>query len=255
MILYFSGTGNSEYAAKRIGKELQDQTLNLFEKLRDRDFSQMGSEKPWVIVAPTYCWRIPRILQEWLENTPLTGNKDIYFVLTCGGNIGNSGAYTKKLCRTKGMNDLGCIPIVMPENYIALFHTPGKEEAMEIIRRAETAITEAAQLIKTKQPYCRPSVTLMDRLSSGIVNDLYYPVIVHAKKFYATDACISCGECETLCPLKNIHMEQGKPVWEDHCTHCMACICRCPSQAIEYGKNSKGQVRYIFPKELTKKLF
>lgn len=34
MILYFSGTGNSEYAAKRIGRELDDKVLNLVEKIR-----------------------------------------------------------------------------------------------------------------------------------------------------------------------------------------------------------------------------
>lgn len=37
MILYYSGTGNSEYAAKRIGGEIGDEVLNLFEKLRDGD--------------------------------------------------------------------------------------------------------------------------------------------------------------------------------------------------------------------------
>lgn len=41
MILYYSGTGNSEYAAKRIGGEIGDEVLNLFEKLRDGDVSEM----------------------------------------------------------------------------------------------------------------------------------------------------------------------------------------------------------------------
>ena len=79
MILYFSGTGNSEYVAKKIGKEIKDETLNLFKKIRERDFSEVHSNRPWVIVAPTYAWRIPRILQEWLAKTKLNGSKDIYF--------------------------------------------------------------------------------------------------------------------------------------------------------------------------------
>ena len=72
MILYYSGTGNSEYAAKRIGGEIGDEVLNLFEKLRDGDVSEMHSEKPWVIVTPVYAWRIPRILREWMKKTKLT---------------------------------------------------------------------------------------------------------------------------------------------------------------------------------------
>ena len=104
MILYFSGTGNSEYAAKRIGAELKEETLNLFHKIQASDYSELHSPRPWVIVAPTYAWRIPRIVQKWLEHTALSGSKDIYFVMTCGGRIGNAGKYLKKLCSQKGMN-------------------------------------------------------------------------------------------------------------------------------------------------------
>ena len=49
-----------------------------------------------------------------------------------------------------------------------------------------------------------------------------------------------------LCPLNNIHLESGRPVWGKNCTHCMACICYCPKEAIEYGKKSKGKPRYHF---------
>ena len=41
-------------------------------------------------------------------------------------------------------------------------------------------------------------------------------------------------------PLNNIRLENGKPVWGKHCTHCMACICDCPKEAIEYGKRAKA---------------
>ena len=36
MILYFSGTGNSEYVAKRIGRAVDDTVVDLFERLRNR---------------------------------------------------------------------------------------------------------------------------------------------------------------------------------------------------------------------------
>lgn len=248
MILYFSGTGNSEYTAKRIGKEIQDETLSLFEKIRSRDCSDMYSDRPWVIVTPTYAWRIPRILQDWLCRTGLKGNRDIYFVMTCGGTIGNADAYVRKLCVSKGMNYMGCIPIVMPENYIALYSTPSLNEALEIISRAEDTIDRASQLINSKGTYRQSTVSVKDRINSGIINDIFYPAIVHAKKFHATDACISCGKCEKVCPLNNIRLEGKRPVWGNDCTHCMACICRCPSGAIEYGKHSVGLVRYTCPK-------
>ena len=54
MIIYFSGTGNSEYAAERIGRTINEEAVDLFEKIRRRDFSEMQADRPWVVVVPTY---------------------------------------------------------------------------------------------------------------------------------------------------------------------------------------------------------
>ncbi|WP_366008713.1 4Fe-4S binding protein [uncultured Eubacterium sp.] len=35
-------------------------------------------------------------------------------------------------------------------------------------------------------------------------------------------------------------------IWGNQCTHCMACICYCPTEAIKYGKKSIGKPRYHF---------
>lgn len=250
MILYFSATGNSEYVAQKIRNEIEDETLNLLQKFQTNDCSEIHSEKPWIIVSPTYAWRIPRILQKWFLNTQLTGNRNIYFIMTCGGSIGNANAYIQKLCTAKGLKLLGCIPIVMPDNYLVLFKPPTKEQAVKIIKNAEEPIYNTALLIKNEQPYPQPTISFTDKLNSGIVNDLFYPFFVHDKKFYSTNDCISCGICKKICPMNNISLPNGKPVWNKHCTHCMACICHCPKKAIEYGKRSKGLERYTFPKNL-----
>ena len=81
---------------------------------------------------------------------------------------------------------------------------------------------------------------------SGPVNPVFYRFFVKAEAFRATDACIGCGRCVELCPLNNVHLKNGKPVWGKNCTHCMACICYCPKEAIEYGEKSKGKPRYHF---------
>lgn len=247
MILYFSGTGNCEYVAKRIWQVTKDEVLNLFGKIRDGIYTSISSNRSWVVVAPTYAWRIPRILQQLLEKTEFTGNKDIYFVMTCGGGIGNAEKYLKKLSEVKGMNYMGCYPIKMPENYIALFTTPTREQALEIISQAEKEIDYSAEFVKEGKVFPRISPTWRDKLSSGIVNDLFYPMFVHAKKFYVTNACVSCGKCVAVCPLNNILLKNCSPEWGNVCTHCMACICRCPTEAIEYGEHSKGLFRYTCP--------
>lgn len=250
MILYFSGTGNSEYVAKRIGKATGDECLDLFDRIRGHDVSPIHAERPLVVVAPTYAWRLPRIVESWLEATPITGTKQIYFVLTCGETIGNAGQYLADLCRKKQMAYAGCVAIVMPENYIALFSTPTPEQAAQIIAQAEPVIDRAIHFIQQGRPFPQKPVSALDRVNSSAVNRLFYPLFVHARKFYVTDACISCGRCASVCPLNNIQMKDGKPIWGSSCTHCMACICRCPKEAIEYGRHSRGLPRYTCTKEV-----
>ena len=250
MILYFSATGNSAYVAKRIARILNDETLNLFEKIRNRDTGEMrGNGRPWVVVVPTYAWRIPHLVQDWLEKAKLSGSKDLYVIMTCGQNIGNAGQYLAALCRKKGLRYQGCQAVVMPENYIALFSTPTREEALAQIQKAEPVIDQAAQTIQSCRPLAQPDISLLDRLSSGVVNRLFYPLFVHAKKFSVTNACISCGNCARVCPLSNVRLQNGRPVWGKDCTHCMACICLCPTEAIEYGSHSRGLPRYQCPKK------
>ena len=61
MVLYFSGTGNSRYVAKRIGREIDDEVSDLFERIRSHDNSELRSESPWVVVVPTYTWAAWRL--------------------------------------------------------------------------------------------------------------------------------------------------------------------------------------------------
>ena len=119
-----------------------------------------------------------------------------------------------------------------------------KNEAQSIIKKADPVIKEAASYIQQHLLFPEMSLHLKDKLQSSIVNTVFYPLFVKAAAFYSTGECIGCGLCETLCPLKNIQIKDCHPVWGKDCTHCMACIARCPKEAIEYGKKSKGKNRY-----------
>lgn len=73
------------------------------------------SERTLVFVTPTYAWRIPRIVEQWVMETDFQGNRDAYFILTCGGSCGNGAVYAEKLCAKKGLRFCGFAPIVMPK--------------------------------------------------------------------------------------------------------------------------------------------
>ena len=246
MILYFSGTGNSNYVAKRIADALGDALVNLNDRIKSGDTSPVETGERVIIVTPTYAWRIPRVVRDWLRKTELRGAKQARFVMTCGSEIGNADKYNRELCAEKAISCMGTAQIVMPENYIAMFSAPQADEARQIVAKAEPSIDRAIAAIQRNQPFAPTRNNLYDRFMSGPVNLIFYKFFVNADAFTVSDACISCGQCAKRCPMNNVTLKDGKPVWGRNCTHCMACICYCPVSAIEYGKKSVGQPRYHF---------
>ena len=246
MILYFSGTGNSKYVAKRIADALGDEILNLNDRIKSGDTLPVETGERVIIVTPTYAWRIPRVVRDWLLKTELRGTRLAWFVMTCGSEIGNADKYNRDLCAEKAISCMGTTQIVMPENYIAMFSAPQADEARQIVAKAEPDIDRAIAAIQANQPFAPTRNNLYDRLMSGPVNPIFYKCFVKADTFTASEACIGCGQCAKRCPINNVTLKDGKPVWGRNCTHCMACICYCPVSAIEYGKKSVGQPRYHF---------
>ena len=246
MIFFFSGTGNSKYAARRIADALGDTLLSLNDRIRAGDTTPVDTGERLVIVTPTYAWRIPRIVRDWLLRTELRGAKQVWFVMTCGSELGNADRYNRALCRAKGLGCMGTAQLVMPENYIAMFGVPQAEEARKIVARAEPDLDRAIAAIRAGLPFAPTRSNLYDRFMSGPVNPIFYSLCVKANAFTVSDACTGCGQCARRCPTGSIALRGGKPVWGKACTHCMACICYCPAEAIEYGKKSAGKPRYHF---------
>lgn len=253
MIFYFSGTGNSQLAAKQIAESVGDEIVSINSLLKEEKESSFHSERPLVFAAPTYAWRLPKVVTRWISRTRFTGNQNAYFILTCGDDCGNASAYAQRLCEKKGFVFKGLAPVVMPENYLAMFRTPDEAECRAILDKAKPTIAALAGRIKNGEPFLKKHVSFIGRLLSGPVNGLFYTFQVHDKGFRVSDACVSCGKCAKRCPLNNIALVNGKPVWKGNCTHCMACIGGCPTEAIAYKNQSKGRHRYyIMEDENTK---
>ena len=246
MVLYFSGTGNSKYIAKRIAEAIRENTVDLNMKIKENDTSPLQTGRDVIIVTPTYAWRTPKIVSEWIDKTEFIDGKRIWFVMNCGSEIGNAAKYNQELSEQKKLQYMGTSQILMPENYIAMFDAPEAEEARKIIAKAEPDIEKVIAYIRDVKEFCLPRNKLYDRFMSGPVNPIFYKFFVKANAFQVNDSCIGCGQCVKKCPLNNIHLEQERPVWGEKCTHCMACICYCPTEAIEYGKKSVGKPRYHF---------
>ena len=245
MVLYFTGTGNSRYAAELLGHRLNDTVRDCTPLMQGGTTPRFHSVTPWVFVCPTYAWQIPHIFADFLTRCHFSGSRQAYFVMTCGGEIHNAPETNRKLCTRLGLEYMGTAELVMPENYIAMFNAPDVEKAKKIVAAAGPDIAKAVLAIKHGEKL--PSKSgLGASFESGLVNDIFYAAFVKANAFRADQTCTGCGKCKKFCPLNNITLKNKKPVWGKHCTHCMACICYCPAEAIEYGRKSVGKPRYCF---------
>ncbi len=247
MIIYFSGTGNSRYCAQMLADMLGDEITDSFGYIKNNTAADLGSEEPWVFVCPVYAWRMPRIFDDFIRRASFRGSGEAYFVITCGGDIGNAGEGAAELCREKGLKLRGVLEAVMPENYLIMFPVPDEEKSAGIIAGIRSVMEEAACRIRERKAFDARKVSPADRAKSGFINKGFYKMYVRSDKFYTNEKCTFCGRCVQLCPLNNITLNNGRPVWNGSCTHCMACICRCPSGAVEYGKKSASRRRYLCP--------
>lgn len=247
MIVCFSSTGNSRYAARAFAQGLGEELVNAGELIKRGEGAALSSERAWIFVSPTYAWRIPRVFEDFIRRASFEGSREAYFVMTCGSEIGNAGKHLAALCKEKGLEYRGVLQLVMPENYIAMFDVPPEAECEKILAEAKVPLGAAVEAVRAGRDFPAWKPGLVDRMKSGFVNEGFYRFFVKDKAFYATDACIGCGRCEQLCPLNNIRLAEGKPQWGGNCTQCMACICHCPTESIEYGKISRGKRRYRCP--------
>ena len=60
------------------------------------------------------------------------------------------------------------------------------------------------------------------------------------KRYGTNENCTGCGICARACPVGNIELKDGRPVWLGRCENCLACYDWCPQHAIEGGVASAG---------------
>ena len=117
MVVYFSGTGNSKYVAERIAGSLQEKLLCMNEQIKSGDTGTVKTGENLVVVVPTYAWRIPRVVSDWIGQTEFVGAKNVWYVMSCGSGIGGADIYNRKLSEKKGLKHMGTAQIIMPENF------------------------------------------------------------------------------------------------------------------------------------------
>ncbi len=247
MILYFTGTGNSKFVSDYIAEQINDEVLSLNDVIRDKKTLKFHSERPFVVVAPIYAWRFPQIIENLIGKAQFSGNRRIYFVGTMGSQSGNSDKYLQKLAEEHNMEFMGFCGIPMPNNYVVGGRLPDKNEAYSQIKSAIPQIKAVSDKIALGERIRKTDKTPLSGFLSGTVNSMFNKYMISSKNFNVSDNCISCGKCVKVCPVNNVAMENGAPVFGNKCLNCYSCINRCPKEAINIGTRTQKNGRYVCP--------
>lgn len=160
MILCFSGTGNSLYAAKIISSACGDEIISLNDTLKHGGPALYFSEKPWVVVSPVHGWRLPAAHRRAPEKGEVQRAAQDVFLPHLRLRGRRRPPILRGLCQDIGMDYMGLNYAVMPENYLAMFPTPDAEEAGRIIQTARPGIEAGRGGDRRRQssgrPKCRP---------------------------------------------------------------------------------------------------
>lgn len=249
MIFYFSGTGNSRYAARFLSQLTGEKCFNLPSV---NPITAHFEGETLGMVMPVYSWGIPPIVKDFIfrlnETFVLEAEKHkIWVLFVCGDETAMAPEMLEKSLADKHLKLFAGWSLIMPNNYVLLpgFDVDSKEVEHKKLDEAPAKLREIAEKIKSgieEKVYTRGS---WPKFKSKIIYPLFCKWGVSTSKWRWSQECISCGKCASVCPVGNIVMKGAHPFWGKDCTSCLACYHVCPAHAIEYGNATTDKGQYF----------
>lgn len=237
MIFYFTGTGNSLYAAKN----LEIETISI-PHIMNSETLVFHAERIG-IVCPVYGHEMPAMVKEFIRKATFhTGY--LYLVLTYGARHGNAVELAHRVLHHAGKQADYITTLLMVDNFLPVFDM---HEQLALDKNLEGQLAAIKADILAEK-HMLQTVTQEDR----DIHQGYLRLVENAPetiwaKFRVTDGCIGCGICTKVCPAGCIRLENQKAVYSnENCQACYACVHACSEMAIQLDipeKNPKARFR------------
>lgn len=233
-ILYFSSTGNSLYIAQKVQNRLGGRIIYI------PNYEGDGSEfEKLILITPVYSFGMPTFVYDLIPR--LNRESELFIVQNYGGMAGGADYFIDRYAEEQGLKVKAVYTLKMPENFTLTLTVP-KVYIRRTLKNADKRIDRVINGIGSgddrKPKKCRT------KKQTYFKNKANWHLI--GEDFSATEDCIRCGKCISICPANNISMHDGKIFFSNHCVACLGCYHRCPQKAIVYkGKRKKD--RYINP--------
>ncbi len=233
ILYYFSGTGNSLAAARKISSILGECELVPIASLQDSPEDIRPDGVRVGIVCPVYYAHLPRIVAGFAEKLDTREASYVFAVVTAA--IAGSLAIHQLngiLFRKNDRNLDIAYCVLMPGNYPPVVQVPPVYQQQEILKAADERLERIARLISrdiaSPPAYLPFSFMIHDVAGTWIYRDISNM----DRKFSVADSCTGCRTCVRICPVENIMMIRDRPSWLHHCELCGACLNFCPEEAI-----------------------
>lgn len=251
MIFYFSGTGNTRWAAQQLAEATHEQLFFIPDELQKEAHRYEFHEGERLgFCFPTHGWQPPGIVRKFIRQATFNIRPDtyVYAFTTCGDNMGHAMKILSKECKRKGISIHSSFALVMPESNICFpfLHLDAKEKEQEKIHLAKKRILHIINNVRDRKKDIEELVKgAIPYTYTYIIGGFYNKHLITDAKFWVDEeACIQCGLCSRVCPVDDI---KGLPPQWNHdgsCTNCLACYHHCPCHAIHWGKMKRGQYTF-----------
>jgi ferredoxin/flavodoxin len=268
-IFYFSGTGNTWWAADRIKKLLDAKNINAEAISIDSLMSADGPDSKkadWLIKSsdliffgwPVYGSDLPQPMKVFVDSLiSLTTEKHIHTFCTQMEFSGDGAWSYHENFKAKNLIIDSCAHFKMPSN-VSIFHcimAPPKTDniALKIMANCEIEIEKHIDsLLSGKARKTGKLSYLLGIIQRGPYRAIY-------KSFQSAvgvdeSLCTKCGQCAKFCPSYNIKMD-GFPAFSGRCSLCMRCYSYCPVAAITYKGKTHNKDKHGLPYRLRDKRF
>lgn len=253
MIICFSGTGNTAYCARALGRLTGDKVIMAdCAMLRHPEAAVLAAgpgEQRVIWAFPTYGWLIPPVMERLMKNITITGAAEALHLMltTCGDDMGTLAGHWRKLMSERGWKSGAAYAVQMPNTYVFLpgFNVDPADVEQRKLEHAAGSIKEIARRINsgTEGDVLLPGA--MAGVKTGVLGPVFRKFYMRPGPFRHTAACTECGLCVRSCPMKNISMDGGGgPVWGKECAFCLRCYHICPHHAVAYGRQTRGKGQY-----------
>ena len=256
MIFYFSGTGNTRWAAETLAEKTGEQLLFIPDELKGECHYELSEGERLGFCFPVHGWQPPHIVRAFIRKATIKRCSDtyVYTLVTCGDSIGRTIEIFDKELSAKGMHTHSAFSLTMPESYVCLpfMYTDTPQREREKIDQARKDLDVYAGMIVNRKAGETHTVRgLTPWTFSHVIGAYFNGRMITDKKFIVdADVCIHCGKCQKVCPTGDVTLKDGLPHWhhDNSCTNCLACYHYCPKHAINYGSITRRRGQYYFKK-------